>query len=839
MAADLYFALFHAIRFLGRTSESSRGRRRLIRGLQVGVVVLGVGVLGLTAFLFAPLFRASAAPEKASEELALPAYDTAAWHSLAVLDHGRVKPFETACIEALRNITGRSTFGGKDAVSLVLTWKLLKGTAAGPGTIDWENYPFILCNHEGLRQMIYDDVVKRRKDHGDEPPTLDWVHGKYVCPADLYGSPTFMRLIAEVEKLHQQEGEKAQHAMSPEQRKAEEVEGRLGAYYAITLNPPQMAEQFRPPDPFHVVALDQVKGGGWFSVTELKKFRDTPSTPNSPGAWQQEMRRRVAETPQRYIPPEYRAELEKFQARMKDGTAEAGVQELENLREQEDAEAARQLAARHANEERIGILDLFNDKAFEDMTREELAQFVQMLGVKQMTDKVSVKEAADKFGEYLTVRDKERIDLLRQEIEATKGKVYHPTDEKFRMVHLNYLEARFPDLYRKSSDWQPYPEADAGRVLASYESLERAYLSGESPKFTEASQELFATLREASQKYDDYPGVATIPLELTFNRLEPFMWAWIIMLVSLGFFIASLATRSRACYALAFAFFFASLAFQVFGFYTRVRISGRAPVSNMYETVIWVAFMSAIFALVLELIYRRRVIGLAGALVSTIGLVLADQLPLVLDPKLAPLTPVLRSNFWLTIHVLTIVSSYAGGTLAWGLGNITLALMAIGTPRRDLLKTLSQFTYRAMQIAVLLLAVGTFLGAWWAADSWGRYWGWDPKEVWALIALVAYVIPLHMRYIGWVKDFGMAVASVLCYAAIVMSWYGVNFVLGAGLHSYGFGGGGPWWVFWAGLVNIEWVLIASILYLRKLSAVAPAAGPPAEPGEAEDETGPS
>jgi ABC-type transport system involved in cytochrome c biogenesis permease subunit len=224
--------------------------------------------------------------------------------------------------------------------------------------------------------------------------------------------------------------------------------------------------------------------------------------------------------------------------------------------------------------------------------------------------------------------------------------------------------------------------------------------------------------------------------------------------------------------------------------------------------------MAGIFALVLELIYRRRVIALAGAAVATFGLVLADQLSLALDPKISPLVPVLRTNYWLTIHVLTIVSSYAGGTLAWGLGNITLGLLAFGKGRRETLHTLSQFTYRAMQIAVLLLAAGTFLGGWWAAESWGRFWGWDPKEVGALIALVCYVIPLHARYIGWVKDFGLAVCAVLCYAAIILSWYAVNFLLAAGLHSYGFGGAGegPWWVLWAALLNIEWVLVASLLY---------------------------
>src|SRR5262249_32604235 len=187
--------------------------------------------------------------------------------------------------------------------------------------------------------------------------------------------------------------------------------------------------------------------------------------------------------------------------------------------------------------------------------------------------------------------------------------------------------------------------------------------------------------------------------------------------------------NSRVTQLLPYVCYLASLGLQVFGFYCRVLISGRAPVSNMYETVIWVSFMSGVFALVLELIYRKKIIALAGTLVATLGLVLADMCPLALDPKLSPLTPVLRSNFWLTIHVLTEVSSYAGGTLAWGLGNVSLALLAFGKPRREMLKMLSQFTYRGLQIAVLLLAVGTFLGAWWAYDSWGRYWGWDPKEV--------------------------------------------------------------------------------------------------------------
>src|SRR5262245_44793615 len=222
--------------------------------------------------------------------------------------------------------------------------------------------------------------------------------------------------------------------------------------------------------------------------------------------------------------------------------------------------------------------------------------------------------------------------------------------------------------------------------------------------------------------------------------------------------------------------------------------------------------MTAVFGLVLELIYRRGIIALAGTLVSTFGLVLADQMPLTLAPNIQPLQAVLRSNYWLVIHVLTIVSSYAAFALAWGLGNLNLGLMLFAPHRRDTIKAMSQLCYRAIQIGVVLLAAGTLLGGFWAAESWGRFWGWDPKEVWALIALLCYVIPLHARYVGWVKDFGLAACSVVCFASVVMAWYGVNFVLGAGLHSYGFGGGNDAWVYWGGLINISLVVHAALRY---------------------------
>ncbi|MBK7404501.1 MAG: cytochrome c biogenesis protein CcsA [Phycisphaerales bacterium] len=130
-------------------------------------------------------------------------------------------------------------------------------------------------------------------------------------------------------------------------------------------------------------------------------------------------------------------------------------------------------------------------------------------------------------------------------------------------------------------------------------------------------------------------------------------------------------------------------------------------------------------------------------------------------------------------------------------------------------------TYRLMQVGLVLLTAGTILGGVWAAESWGRFWGWDPKETWALISIVVYFIMLHARYSGWIKDFGLAVAAVLGFVAIVWTFYGVNYVMATGLHSYGFGAGGEKWVgIWAVIELL--FLAACIVRVRSLKAGGPA-----------------
>jgi ABC-type transport system involved in cytochrome c biogenesis permease subunit len=198
-------------------------------------------------------------------------------------------------------------------------------------------------------------------------------------------------------------------------------------------------------------------------------------------------------------------------------------------------------------------------------------------------------------------------------------------------------------------------------------------------------------------------------------------------------------------------------------------------------------------------VYSRKSFGLVVTAVAFAGTFIAWFFPIP-GKQFSPLQPVLRDNFWLTIHVLTIVSSYAAGALAWGLGCLSLGYYLLGRYRQpaaggaksppEACAALAGFIYKAMQVAVLLLAAGTILGGLWADVSWGRFWGWDPKEVWALVSLLAYLVILHGRYAGWIGNFGLAAGSVFGAAVIGMSWYGVNFLLGAGLHSYGFGQGG-------------------------------------------------
>jgi len=231
------------------------------------------------------------------------------------------------------------------------------------------------------------------------------------------------------------------------------------------------------------------------------------------------------------------------------------------------------------------------------------------------------------------------------------------------------------------------------------------------------------------------------------------------------------------------------------GIAVRVVLGGRPPVSNFYETMLWLPFVLVLIALIFERIYRARYFGIAAAGLAAITLLLADHLPL--DPSLSPVVAVLRSNLWLTVHVLMIVGSYAPLTLALGLAHIYAIRYLAGRPdvggaggTPAVLERLGTFLYRAIQVGVVMLAGGIMLGAVWANASWGRYWAWDPKETWALITLLWFLALLHGRFAGWLKGIGVALATIPGFFLLLMTYYGVSFYL-VGLHSYAGGHAKP------------------------------------------------
>lgn len=311
-----------------------------------------------------------------------------------------------------------------------------------------------------------------------------------------------------------------------------------------------------------------------------------------------------------------------------------------------------------------------------------------------------------------------------------------------------------------------------------------------------------------------YADQTRIDTEIHYNLFHPFRWAYILYI--LGAFVILFAWITDKSKPMSLAWVLLGLGFllHVYGFLLRSYLMGRPPVSNMYETVVWVSWGSLVFAAILEKVYKFKFILLAGSIIAAFGMIIADSAPIVLDPSLQPLEPVLRSNYWLTVHVMTITISYSAFFLAFALGDMGLIYYLKGEKKHhEKIKAIVTAIYRAKQIGVVFLAPGIILGGIWADYSWGRFWGWDPKETWALIALLGYLAILHGRLVGWIKDFGMVVSGVLTFSLVIMAWYGVNFVLGAGLHSYGFGAGGVEYV--SGFVFLHILLVVYVTVYRR------------------------
>ncbi|MCG3176643.1 MAG: Cytochrome c biogenesis protein CcsA [Candidatus Omnitrophica bacterium] len=291
-------------------------------------------------------------------------------------------------------------------------------------------------------------------------------------------------------------------------------------------------------------------------------------------------------------------------------------------------------------------------------------------------------------------------------------------------------------------------------------------------------------------------------LEALYHRLEPFHGSWVAYLVAFAAF--SILPPLRAVRWVGAAVLVAAFVLHTAGLVLRVLILSRPPVSNMYESIVFMNWVLMLSALIYALVRRQTAMLSVGALMSALVMIYGDLLPM--DRSLDVLVPVLRSNYWLTIHVMTIVSSYGVYGLAMGLGHRHLILERLGRMNDARSRETSAASiFRTIQVGTLLLGIGTVLGGVWANESWGRFWGWDPKETWALITFLGYLVIIHLKTFRHMGPRALAVSSILGFLLVLMTWYGVNFVLGRGLHSYGHGSGGASW--------IVYYLIAEALFL--------------------------
>ncbi len=319
-----------------------------------------------------------------------------------------------------------------------------------------------------------------------------------------------------------------------------------------------------------------------------------------------------------------------------------------------------------------------------------------------------------------------------------------------------------------------------------------------------------------------YADQRIIKTELHYSALKPFFWSSVLYFFAFLSLTLFWVLKKQNLVAAGWVFTFLGLGFHIYGFVLRSIISGRAPVTNMYETVVWVPLGAILFGIAIEYFKKNKFTLLAANLGSFLCLMLADMAPAVLDPTIQPLEAVLRSNFWLSTHVTVIVISYAAFFLAFVLGDINLVYFMLDPKKwAKEIKSINDSIYRALQIGILLLGIGIVLGGIWADYSWGRFWGWDPKETWALIALLGYLAVLHARLVGWVKHFGMAASAVASFSLVIMAWYGVNYVLGAGLHSYGFGAGGVEYVTAFVVLHFLFIGVAWLVKEQKLKPPIP------------------
>ena len=305
------------------------------------------------------------------------------------------------------------------------------------------------------------------------------------------------------------------------------------------------------------------------------------------------------------------------------------------------------------------------------------------------------------------------------------------------------------------------------------------------------------------------------PVEVNYHHMGYFAKAWwtfvALLLVIAVTWLAPAAKWSE----LTFWATLIPLGLIVVGIGFRVYIMGRPPVAELYETVPFITFVAIVVCLLLDRSLKLPVMLPLACALGALGLLVADRYETIQGTDtMKELTAVLRSNFWLTTHVLVVLVGYAAGILASVISGIYIISRAFDARRKksEYFRTLTRAAYGIICFGLLFSLVGTILGGIWANYSWGRFWGWDPKENGALMIVLWFLMILHARVGGYIKEFGIHLLSVVGGAVVVFSWFHTN-QLGVGLHSYGFTSG----VMFA--INLAYGTLATLFVVGLITSV--------------------
>jgi cytochrome c-type biogenesis protein CcsB len=375
-------------------------------------------------------------------------------------------------------------------------------------------------------------------------------------------------------------------------------------------------------------------------------------------------------------------------------------------------------------------------------------------------------------------------------------------DERVNIVYMifkgDFLKI-FP-MKDGSHNWGSSQEA-MSKVSSKDDST---YLAGIIPVLTDALQtnnvsvvkQVANSVSQYQSRFAGYelPSPARTNAELLYYRLSIFerlfpFYATVGLIMLIGLIAMVIMGKKEISLFLKIltGILFAGFLFHTFGLGLRWYIAGRAPMSNGYESMIFISWVTILAGFIFS---RRSAFALsATAVLASMTLMVAHLS--FMDPEITNLVPVLKS-YWLTLHVSVITGSYGFLGLGAVLSLITMILLSLSNKKNlpriaNTIDELTVINFKTITLGLYFLTIGTFLGAIWANESWGRYWGWDPKETWSLITIIIYSIVVHSRSIPGMKDiYTFNLISLFAFSSVLMTYFGVNYYL-SGMHSYASG----------------------------------------------------